>query len=301
MDRLHAMRAFVTIVDSGSLTAAARTLETSQPSMVRTLAALERAVGVRLLNRTTRRMALTDEGREYYERCQAILSAIEQAHASLNARKDEPSGTLRITSSVPFGRSFVAPVVADFLVHHPRVRVDLLLLDRIVDLVEEGVDLAVRVAPLRDSSMVAVPVGQASRVIVASPSLIATSGHPRTAADLANRPCVSFTPLNSGHEWEVHHAGRRNRVRVNSVLVTNQIDAAIHACARGLGFGQFFDYHVHGELSDGRLVRVLMRSQSPPTPVSFVFPKARLVSHNVRAFLDYAVPRVRAQLDGFKA
>lgn len=298
MDKLQAMQAFVKIVDGGSLTAAAEALEVSQPSMVRTLAALERDLGVRLLNRTTRRMALTDEGREYYERCRVILSAVEEAQASLSARRTAPSGKLRITASVPFGRLFVAPLVIDFLAAQPQLRVELMLLDRVIDLVEEGIDLAVRIAPLPDSSMVAVPIGQTRRIIVGSPALLARQGAPRTPAELAAAPCVSFSGLVSGSEWEIRDTRKTVRVAVNSVLVTNQIDAAVQACVQGLGWGQFFDYHVHQELRAGRLVRVLSDHAAAPTPAHIVYPQARLLSPNVRAFVDFAAPLLRQRLAG---
>jgi DNA-binding transcriptional LysR family regulator len=290
------MQAFVKIVDCGSLTAAAAALDVSQPSMVRTLAALERELGVRLLNRTTRRMALTDEGREYCERCRVILAAVEEAQASLSARRATPSGTLRITASVPFGRLFVVPVVTAFLAAHPQMRIELLLLDRVIDLVEEGIDLAIRVAPLPDSSMVAVPLGQTRRIIVASPALLARQGAPRTPADLSAGPCISFTGLVSAGEWEIRDARKTLRVPVSSVLATNQIDAAVQACVQGLGWGQFFDYHVQDELRSGRLVPVLEAYQAEPTPAHIVYPQARLLSPNVRAFVDFAAPRLRQGL-----
>jgi DNA-binding transcriptional LysR family regulator len=287
------MQAFVKIVDSGSLTAAAAALDVSQPSMVRTLAALERELGVRLLNRTTRRMALTDEGREYCARCRVILAAVEEAQASLSARRATPGGTLRITASVPFGRLFVVPVVTDFLAAHPQVRIELLLLDRVIDLVEEGIDLAIRVAPLPDSSMVAVPLGQTRRIIVASPALLSRRGAPRKPADLTAGPCISFTGLVSAGEWEIRDARKTLRVPVSSALATNQIDAAVQACVQGLGWGQFFDYHVQDELRTGRLVPVLEEYQAEPTPAHIVYPQARLLSPNVRAFVDFAAPRLR--------
>jgi DNA-binding transcriptional LysR family regulator len=296
MDTLRAMQAFVKIVDAGSLTAAAEALGVSQPSMVRTLAALERELGVRLLNRTTRRMALTDEGREYCERCRVILSAVEQAQASLTARRAVPSGKLRITASVPFGRRFVVPVVTEFLAAHPQVRIELPLLDRVIDLVEEGIDVAIRIAPLPDSSIVAVPIGQTRRIIVASPALLARAGTPMAPADLSHGPCVSFTGLVSAGEWEIRGGRKTVRVPVSSVLVTNQIDAAVQACVQGLGWGQFFDYHVHDELRAGRLVQLLSDYEAAPTPAHIVYPQARLLSPNVRAFVDFAAPALRERL-----
>ena len=296
MDKLNAMQVFVKIVDSGSLTAAADALDVSQPSVVRSLAALERELGVRLLNRTTRRMALTDEGHDFYARSRDILSAVEDAQASLSSRRAVPSGKLRITSSEPFGRRFVVPVVAEFLAAHAQVRIELLLLDRVIDLIEEGVDLAIRVVRLPDSSLVAVPIGHTRRIIVASPALLARLGRPNAPADLAGGPCVSFTGLMSGDEWAFKEARRTIRVPVNSVLVTNQIDAAVQACVRGLGWGQFFDYHVAEELRSGRLVQVLEDYGTETTPAPIVYPQSRLLSPHVRAFVDFAAPLLRQRL-----
>src|SRR5262245_37257507 len=153
MDKLLAMNAFVRIVDKGSLTAAAAVLDTSLPSVVRTLASLERELGVRLLNRTTRRIHLTDEGAQYLERCRAILSAVQETEAALTARRTEPQGRLSVTASVLFGRRYVAPIVSEFLRRHPNVSADLLFVDRVVNLVEEGIDVAVRIGHLADSSL----------------------------------------------------------------------------------------------------------------------------------------------------
>lgn len=295
MDKLRAMAAFVRIVDAGSLTAAADTLDVSQPSMVRMLAALEEAVGVRLLHRTTRRMALTDEGREYYERCKLVLAAVDEAEASLTARRAEPRGRLSITSSVTFGRALLAPLVIDFMAAHPRLRVELVLLDRVIDLVEEGVDVAVRLAHLPDSSLVAVPVGQTRRIVLGSRALIRR--HPLAGtASLQAAPCVSFLGLVSPREWPLASDGALARVPVNTVFATNQIDAAIVACRRGLGYGQFFDYQVQDALRSGTLKPVLEPHWPAPTPIHVVYPQARLLSGNVRSFVDFAVPRLRARI-----
>lgn len=295
MDKLKAMNAFVCIVEAGSLTAAADALDVSQPSMVRLLAALEAAVGVRLINRTTRRMALTDEGREYYERCKLVLAAVDEAEASLSARRAEPRGRLRITSSVTFGRALLAPLVVDFMAAHPQLRIELLLLDRVIDLIEEGVDVGVRLAHLPDSSLVAVPVGQTRRVVLGTAALLRRHRLPDLAA-LRTVPCVSFSGLVSPHDWPMQVDGKLTRLPVNTVFTTNQIDAAVVACLRGLGYGQFFDYQVQAPLRDGKLKPVLAAHWPLPTPIHVVYPQARLLSGNVRSFVDYVVPRLRSRL-----
>lgn len=296
MDKLYAIECFIKIVDAGSITAAAVALDVSQPAMVRTLAALERELGVRLLNRTTRRMSLTDEGRDYYERARQIVAAVEEAHLNLTARRSTPRGRLRIASSVSFGRTFVAPVVNEYLAAHPEVTVELLLLDRIVDLVEEGMDLAVRVAHLPDSSMIAHSIGSVRRVVVASPVLLKSAGKPKAPEDLKGRPCVSFTGAVSPSHW-VFEAGRKpERIAVTSVLTTNQVDAAVAACVSGAGFGRFLDYHVLREIHAGTLVRVLDRHEGKPIPVNIVYPSGRHQSPNVRSFTSFAQSRLQARL-----
>jgi DNA-binding transcriptional LysR family regulator len=296
MDKLRSLRAFVQIVERGSLTAAAETLHVSQPSMVRVLAALESDLGVRLVQRTTRRQTLTDEGREFYQQCRGILGALDAAEAQLKSRRLEPAGLLRITSSVPFGRRFVAPVASDFAARHPALRVDLVLLDRVVDLLEEGFDIAVRVMRLADSSLVAIPVGETRRIVVGSPGLLRRAGAPKSLQDLAQAPCVSFTGLAAGAEWTFETRDRPQRVPVNIVLQTNQVDAAVQAAVAGLGWAQFFDYHVADELARGTLVPVLREHDSAPIPAQIVYPHGRLLSANVRAFVDFALPQLRAAL-----
>jgi DNA-binding transcriptional LysR family regulator len=296
MDTLYAMDAFIRIVESGSLTAAAEAMDVSQPSMVRTLAALERELGVRLLNRTTRRMSLTDEGRDYYDRARQIVAAVEEAQLSLSARRTEPKGRLRIASSVSFGRTFVAPVVAEFLAAHPGVQVELLLLDRVVDLVEEGMDVAVRVARLPDSTMVAHGIGEVRRVVVASPALIKSAGMPKSPADLRTARCVSFTGVVSPGHWDFHDGRKLLRVPVSNALVTNQIDAGVLACVQGAGFGRFFDYHVLAEIKAGKLTRVLGKHEGEAVPASIVYPSSRQQSPNVRSFVTFAKDRLRDRL-----
>lgn len=296
MDKLYAIEAFIKIVDTGSITAAADALAVSQPAMVRTLASLERELGVRLLNRTTRRMSLTDEGREYYERGRHIVAAVDDAQQHLNARRAAPRGRLRIASSVPFGRLFVAPVVAEFLAAHPEVNIELLLLDRIVDLVEEGMDVAVRIARLPDSSLVAHALGETRRVIVASPALLRSDGQPKKPEDLRGRRCVTFSAVASPGHWNLRDGRKRISVPVKSALVTNQIDAAVQACVQGAGYGQFFDYHVLAEIKAGRLTRILQKFEDEAIPASLVYPSARHLSPNVRSFADFAQPRIHAAL-----
>jgi DNA-binding transcriptional LysR family regulator len=292
MDRLRAMQVFVRIVESGSLTAAAEALGVSVPSVVRSLAALERAVGVRLLNRTTRRSSLSDEGREYYESCRRVLSEVEAADAALSARRVEPKGRLRLTAPVMYGRLCVAPVVVEFATRYPGVEVELVLLDRVVDLVEEGMDAAIRISRLPESSLVAVRVGETRRVLCAAPAYLRSAGTPETPADLAHHRCILFTGLTSSNEWSF--AGEPpTRVLIRAMLRTNQFDVAIGAVLQGLGCGQFLCYQVRALMEKGEVTRILGEFEPPPVPIQIVYPHARLLSPNVRAFVDIAVARLR--------
>jgi len=291
MDRLRAMDVFVRIVDSGSLAGAADSLGVSAPSVVRTLARLEHSLRVRLLNRTTRRSSLTDEGREYYERCRRVLAEAEAADAALRSRRAEPRGRLRLTAPVTYGRMRVAPVVTAFLAAHPGVEVELLLLDRVVDLVEEGVDAAIRIAQLPESSLVAVHVGETRRVVCASPAYVRRTGTPKAPGDLAGHRCIVFTGLAANNEWGF--AGKPAQVSVLPILRTNQFDVAIAAVLQGLGCGQFLSYQVEAFVAARKLTRVLAAFEPPAVPVQIVYPHTRFLSPNVRAFMDFAVPRLR--------
>jgi len=292
MDKLRAMQTFVRIVETGSLTRAAEAMDTSLPSVVRTLAALEAALGVRLLNRTTRRLSLTDEGREYHERCRRVQAEIDEAEAALSSRRVAPRGRLRVTASVLFGRLRVAPVVHAFLATYPDVSVELMLLDRVVDLVDEGIDVGVRIAALPESSLVALPLGDTRRIVCASPGYLARHGTPRTPRDLARHRCIAFSGLGSVGEWSF--GGRvRDRVAIRPVLSTNQVDAAIDACLQGTGCGQFLSYQMQAHVDARRVRRLLAAYEPPPVPIHLVYPHARVLSANVRAFVDFALPKLR--------
>ncbi len=287
MDKLLAMRSFVAIVDHGSLTAAAAALDRSLPAMVRTLAALEASLGTRLLRRTTRRMSLTAEGQGYLERCRRILGDIEEAEASLMRAQVEPRGQVRMTAPVLFGQMHVAPAVTEFLRSYDEVQVELLLLDRVVNLVDEGIDLAIRIAHLTDSTMVAVPVGRVRRVVCASPALLRADGIPQHPRELSERPCVRFRGINPGDSWTFQDRDREISVRIRGNFTCNQAAAAAQACAEGLGFGMFLSYQVEPLVRAERLEIVLVDFEPAPLPVSLVYPEARLISTRLRALLDW--------------
>jgi len=295
MDKLAAMRAFVEIVDRGSLTAAGEALDRSLPTMVRTLADLERSLGAVLLRRTTRRMSLTEEGRAYLERCRRILADVEQAEELAGSATGEPRGPLRVTAPALFGKMHVAPAVVEFVRRYPKVEVELLLLDRIVDLVDEGIDAAIRIARLADSSMIAIPVGAVRRVVCASPKLLRAEGEPARPEELSSRSCVRFRGLTPASRWYFQDAGREVAVPVQGSFITNQAETAIQACTNGLGFGLFLSYQVEPEIRARKLRVVLSDYEPPPVPVSLVYSEARMLSRRLRAFVDWMKPRLRGR------
>jgi DNA-binding transcriptional LysR family regulator len=294
MDKLVAMTTFVRIVDAGSLTAAAHTLDASLPTVVRTLAALERHLGVSLLKRTTRRIHLTDEGAQYLERCRIILSALQEADDALVSRRSEPAGKLTVTASALFGRRFVAPIVYDFVQRYPKVSADMLFLDRVVNLIEEGVDVGVRIAHLKDSSMIAIPVGRTRRVVCASERYLRRHGVPRTPNDLRKHTCIRHVGLAPRSEWQFRIGTRHLSVPITSVITCNDIDSAVSACVEGLGLGMFLSYMVAHDRKEGRLKYVLEKFETEPTPVQVVYPQAKLLPNKVRAFIDESVSKLRS-------
>jgi len=295
VDKLVAMRTFVAIVDHGSLSAAARYLDRSLPTVVRLLAALEEALGTRLLRRTTRRMALTAEGQGYLERCRRILTDVEEAELSVVRGQTEPRGQIRVTAPVLFGQMHVAPALTDFVRRFDAVQVELLLLDRVVNLVEEGIDLAVRIARLADSSMIGVPLGQVRRVVCASPALLRSEGAPGHPRELSQRRCVRFRGISPGDSWTFQDSGREIGVRVAGSFNCNQAVAAAEACAEGLGFGLFLSYQIEPLVRAKRLEVVLADFEPPPLPVSLVYAEARLISTRLRAMLDWLKPALSAR------
>ena len=293
MDKFKAMETFVRIVEKGSLTEAANALDTSLPTVVRTLASLERHLGVTLLNRTTRRIRLTEEGAQYLERCRVILSAMHEAEETLIPRQAELRGNLSITASVLFGRRYVAPIVNDFLRRHPRVTADLRFADRIVNLVEEGVDVAVRIAHLKDSSLVAIPVGRVRQVVCASEQYLHSNGVPEVPNDIRRHGCIRHTGLAPRSEWHFK-VGRRNAsIPITSTISCNDIDSSLNACIDGLGLGMFLSYQVAPFRANGQLKYVLEQFESEPVPVHVAYPHSNLLSNRVHVFVDECVDRLR--------
>jgi DNA-binding transcriptional LysR family regulator len=295
MDKLRAMSTLVRIVEQGSLTAAAKTLGSSLPAVVRTLAALEDHLRVRLVNRTTRRLSLTEEGKLYLERCRGVLAAVEESETALATRQADPTGTLTVTAPVLFGQVYVAPAATRFVQRHAKVRCKLFLSDQVVDLIERSIDVAIRIGHLADSSLVAHQVTRISRVVVASPAYLRTHGVPRHPRELTQANCLCF-PGPAGSPWAFRDGARDFTVPVSGNLELNHAAPAAEACAAGLGFGRFISYQVLPYLARKRLRIVLAEFQVPPLPLSIVYPHAALLPSRTRLFIEWMKKELAAAL-----
>ncbi|MDZ4360798.1 MAG: LysR family transcriptional regulator [Variovorax sp.] len=295
MDKFRAMGTFVQIADAGSLTAAAWAIGASLPAVVRLLAAYEAELGVRLFNRTTRRISLTEEGRHHLESCRLLLAAVDDAEAALKDDAAEPTGHLSITAPVLFGQMHVAPIVTRFVQQHRQMRCRVMLMDRVVNLLEEGIDVGIRIAHLEDSSLVALPLGEIRRVVVASPAFLREHGVPAHPNELLRANCVRL--VDHSPTWgSFRDGGKMLKLSVSGNLEFNHIAPAVQACAAGAGFGQFLSYQVAPLLASGALQTVLEDFEDAPRPIHVVYPHARLLPARTRAFIDF----IRQELKGFE-
>lgn len=289
MDRIDAMAAFVAVADLRGFAAAARKLELSASAVTRLVAALEERLSVRLLHRTTRSLSLTDVGARYLPRARAIVESVRDAEAAARALRAAPSGRFVVSAPVVFGRREVAPLFSDYLARYPDVTGELLLSDRIENLVEEGVDAAVRIGGLEESTLRMRTVGATRRVLVASPSYLAAQKRPRRPEDLREHALIQLTPLAPLPEWRFYKKRSRQRLPIRPVFVTNSADAAIVHARRGRGIAMVFSYQVADLLESGELEVVLPKYEPPPSPVYVAYPSTREPSANVRAFIDLVV------------
>jgi DNA-binding transcriptional LysR family regulator len=284
MDRLDAMRAFVTVSDLHGFAPAARQLRLSPSAVTRVIAALEDHLGTRLLQRTTRSVALTDAGARFLERSRRILADVAEAEATAQAERTSPTGRFVLSAPNVFGRLHVASAMCAFLREHRAVTGELALTDRMINLVDDGVDAAVRIGTLDDSSLVARTVGATRRVLVASPDYLARHKKPRTPEDAAAGDVIQFTAINPMPEWRFARDGHDRRVPYAPRLVTNSADAAIGHAAQGGGVTMVLAYQVIEAVRAGRLRVILPAHEPPPLPIHLVYPTTRLLSAKVRAF-----------------
>lgn len=289
MDRFDALSTFVAVVDENGFAPAARKLRLSPSAATRGVASLEERLGVRLLNRTTRSVSLTDAGARFLERARRVLGDLAEAERLAEDERAEPAGRLAVTAPQVFGRLHVAPLLCRFLNAHPKVQAELELNDRLVNLVEEGIDLGVRIGALGDSSDIARRVGATRRVVVASPGYLDRAGEPKTPADLVQHRLIAFNSLDRDRRWRFGSGDDRDEVEVSPVYVTNSADAAIWHAAHDGGFTLALSYQVQDLVRAGALRIVLAAFEPPPLPIQFVYPSSRLLSVKVRALIDLAI------------
>ena len=297
MDRLDAMSVFAAIVDGGSLSAAGRRLNLPLATVSRKLADLEAHLKTRLITRSTRRLELTDAGREYLEACRRILEQVDEAERTAAGAYAHVQGQLVVAAPIVFGRLHMVPVVAAFLEAHAEVDIQLRLGDRNVHLIEEHIDVALRIGALPDSGLVATQVGSVRRVVCASPGYLQRFGTPATTADLAGHRCISFNGLDAADAWAFTGPGGEKRlVPVQPRLTVSTADAAIAAASLGLGLTRVLSYQVADAERDGRLVRVLAAEEPPAVPASLIYPGQGRLPMKTRAFIDFAVGALRDRL-----
>lgn len=294
MDRLQAMQVFVTVVDTGGFASAARKLDLSPPVVTRAVAELEARLGLRLLTRTTRFVRVTDAGARYAEDCRRILGDIEEAEAAATGTHSEPRGTLHVTAPVLFGRLYVTPVVTEYLRQWPQVDAQCVFVDRVINLVEEGVDVAIRIGRLPDSSLQAIQVGKVRRMLVAAPAYLAEHGIPVHPGQLHHHQLVASTAgMASPTEWRFKGDGPVALERIRPRLQISTNDAAIAAVVRGAGIARVLSYQVAPQLQDGSLQGVLEDFEETALPVQVVHFEGRKATQKVRGFVDLIVQRLR--------
>jgi DNA-binding transcriptional LysR family regulator len=294
MDRLESMAILVTAVDAGSLSAAGRRLGTPLATVSRKVSELETHLGTRLLNRSSRRLTLTGAGHAYVAACRRILADVGEAELAASGEYSAPKGDLIVTAPVGYGRLHVLPIVIDFLRTYRDIDLRLELADRVVNLLEERVDVAVRIGELPDSSLVAIRVSAIRRVVCGSPSYFAARGMPVRPADLVEHDCITFEGLSSPQAWTFAGRKAQSSVAIHSRLVVSTADAAIDAAIAGLGVTRVLSYQAADAVRTGALVVALTAFEPPSSPVNLVFAGPRLLPQKSRAFVDFAAPRLKA-------
>jgi DNA-binding transcriptional LysR family regulator len=295
VDRFHLMNVFVAVAEERGFAGGARRLGLSPPAVTRAIATLERRLGVKLLNRTTRFVRATEAGMRYLDSARRILAEADAADEAAAGVHAAPRGHLAVTAPVLFGSLFVMPGIVDFLNRYPDVSVSALFLDRVVNLLEEGVDVGVRIGELPDSTMRAIPVGFVRRVVCASPRYLNKHGEPHEPGDLARHTIVAASPVSPSSEWRFRAGKQSVTARIRPRLSVTSNDAAIHAALRGFGVTRLLSYQIAPHLAAGRLRRLLATYEPPPLPIHVVHVEGRQASAKLRGFVDLLVDRLRAE------
>ncbi len=296
MDKLHLMTVFVAVAEEEGFAAAARRLAMSPPAVTRAIAALEARLGVKLLNRSTRFVRVTEAGQRYLEDARRIIADVEAADEATAGINAEPRGHLAVTAPVMFGKMFVMPGIVEYLQRYPAMDVSALFLDRVVNLLEEGIDVGVRIGELPDSSMKAIRVGQIRRILCASPAYLQAHGTPDSPHELSRHSIIAATGVTPMVEWRFTHAGQNMAIKVKPRLTVSSNDAAIEASLAGLGISRLLSYQVDGYFDGGQLCRIMQTYETAPLPVHVVHREGRYANAKVRSFVDLIVAQLRAAM-----
>ena len=296
MDRLESMAAFIAVARAGGFSAASRDLGIPLATVSRRVGELESALGVRLLRRSTRRVVATEAGQKFFAACQRALEDLRDAEESVRSDHRTPRGDLTITAPVAFGRLHLQPVALEFLAAHPQVNLRMQLLDRIVNIADEHVDAALRIAHLPDSSLIARTLGSIRVLVCASPAYLKARGAPERPEDLMQHDCIAWSILGPRDTWWFQESGREQQYPIRTRLATTLAEAAVDAATAGLGVVQTTSYQASQAIGDGRLIVVLRKFECAVTPVSLVYARDRLLPLRLRAFIDFAVPRMLERL-----
>jgi DNA-binding transcriptional LysR family regulator len=296
MDRLEAMSIVLAVVEAGSLSAAARRLRLPLATVSRKVSDLEAHLQTKLFNRSSRKLVLTEAGSSYVAACKRILADVTEAERAASGEYSAPTGELVLTAPISLGRLHVVPLLADFFTAYPDIDVRLVLADRVVSLLEDQIDVALRIGALPDSSLIALRVGAVRRVTCASPDYLAAHGTPLTPDDLAGHDCISFAGFIAPDVWTFVHDNTSVAVPVHSRLVVSNVEAACDAARAGVGITGAFNYHIAAALKAGTLTTILEEFQPPAVPVNLVYTAGRFLPLKLRAFLDFAAPRLKARL-----
>ncbi len=294
MDRLAAMRVFVAVVDAQGFSAASRVLRMPLSTVSRKIAELESHVGAQLLTRSTREVVVTDSGWHYYEDACRILDAVEDAERQVSGEYQQPKGHLVITAPTLFGRRIILPIANSFMRIHPDITIRFQLTNAVVDLLAEHINLGIRIGRLADSSMIATQAGTIREIVCASPHYLSQHGRPLSPSELAGHHCITYARSDAPKEWVFKSAaGQSLRVPIQATLALDSVEGIVLAAVQDAGVAMVYSYQAADYIAEGRLEIILSDYEIDPLPVSFIYPQERLVPQKVRAFIDFAMPRLR--------
>ncbi len=294
MDQLYLMTVYVAVAEAESFNGGARKLGMSPPAVTRAVATLESRLKVKLLQRTTRYVRMTEVGQRYLQDAKRIMGEVEAADAAAMGVNAEPSGLLAVTAPVQFGKMFIAPLIVQYLKLYPATEVNAMFLDRVVNLIEEGLDVGVRIGELADSSMQAIRVGQVRRVLCASPGYLAQYGEPRIPEDLLQHHIVAANTVSPSNDWKFNYATGINSLRLKPRLSVSSVDAALATIKQDFGIARLMSYQVAPDIKNGALQRLLADYELPPLPIHVVHREGRYATAKIRAFIDLLVASLRA-------